>query len=216
MDLHLCVIPLQECNTEDPGYQRLLSGPIDIYDGKGYDPDLISNFMNDYYLLVHGDTCVGFCSIYVEGATTVLNEFEIYHEHRGYSYGSVFAKHLIHQFIKTEKVEIYEIMSNAFLFWWRCLGGIYFVKHIASVIDAQSAETKQEKKAKFDAWILKYKHGDQLNTFTAFRNIVEYLLENPANPFEEVVASVEDTPWFQRLLQGKRPDTPRPKPELLL
>ena len=75
---------------------------------------------------------------------------------------------------------------------------------------------KQEKKAKFDAWILKYKHSDQLNTFTAFRYIVEYLLENPANPFEEVVASVEDTPWFQRLLQGKRPDTPRPKPELLL
>ena len=206
MDLHLCVIPLQECNTEDPGYQRLLSGPIDIYDGKGYDPDLISNFMNDYYLLVHGDTCVGFCSLYIEGETTVLNEFEIYHEFRGYSYGNIFAKHLVHQFIKTDKVEIYEIMSNAFLFWWRCLGGIYFVKHIADVIGARCAENLY----KFEEWTIKNKHRDQPNTYGGFSYVATFLTENPEASYTEVTTMVEATPWYQKLFQNRMPTPPRP------
>jgi len=204
--LHLRVIPLQECNTEDPGLQRLLSGPIDIYDGKGYDPDLISNFLNDYYLLFHDDTCVGFCSIYTEGATTVLNEFEIYHEHRGSSYGSIFAKHLIYKFIKTEKVEIYEIMSNAFLFWWRCLGGTYFVKHIADVIGARSAKNL----GAFEEWTIKNKHKYQQNTYQGFSYVAKFLVEFPDASDEEVAAMVEATSWYQVLFQNRIPTPPRP------
>jgi len=207
MDLHLCVIPLQECNTEDPGYQRLLSGPIDIYDGTGYNKDLINNFMSEYYLLFHEKTCIGFCSIYEEEDATVLNEFEVFHEFRGYSYGNIFAQYLVHEFIsKTKRLEFYEIMSNAFLFWWRCLGGIYFVKHIADVIGAPSVENLH----RFEEWTIKYKHRDQLNTYGGFSYIATFLTDHPHKTHAEVAAMVEATPWYQKLFMNRNPTPPRP------
>jgi hypothetical protein len=213
MDLHLCVIPLQECNTEDPGYQRLLKGPIDIYEGAGYNKELLSNFTSEYYLLFHDRTCVGFCSIYEEEDATVLNEFEIYHEFRGYSYGNIFAKHLINNFIpNTKRLEFYEIMSNAFLFWWRCLGGIYFVKHIADVIGAPGAANLQ----RFDTWLIKYKHRDQLNTYTGFKYVAGFLTEFPHKKYEEIAAMVEATPWYQKLFMNRNPTPPRPTAQPLV
>ena len=215
MDQHLCVIPLQECNTEGPGsanprtigYQRLLKGPIDIYDGKGYDEDLISNFLSEYYLLFYNETCVGFCSIYEEEDTVVLNEFEVFHEHRGFSYGSIFAKHLVHNFIKkTKRLEFYEIMSSAFIFWWRCLGGIYFVKHIADVIGVRCTENLQ----RFEEWTLKYKHRDQLNTYGGFSYVATFLTDFPKKSHEEIAAMVEATPWYQKLYHNRIPTPPRP------
>ena len=215
MDQHLCVIPLQECNTEGPGsanprtigYQRLLKGPIDIYDGKGYDEDLISNFLSEYYLLFYNETCIGFCSIYEEEDTVVLNEFEVFHEHRGFSYGSIFAKHLVHNFIKkTKRLEFYEIMSSAFIFWWRCLGGIYFVKHIADVIGVRCTENLQ----RFEEWTLKYKHRDQLNTYGGFSYVATFLTDFPKKSHEEIAAMVEATPWYQKLYHNRIPTPPRP------
>jgi hypothetical protein len=207
MDLHLCVIPLQECNTEDPGYQRLLKGPIDIYEGAGYNKELLSNFRSEYYLLFYEKTCVGFCSIYEEEDATILNEFEIYHEFRGYSYGNIFAKHLVNNFIpNTKRLEFYEIMSNAFLFWWRCLGGIYFVKHIADVIGAPSAVNLQ----RFEEWLTKYKHRDQLNTYTGFKYVAGFLTEFPHKKYAEIAAMVEATPWYQKIFMNRNPTPPRP------
>jgi hypothetical protein len=212
MDLHLCVIPLQECNTEDPGYKRLLSGPIDIYDGAGYNKDLI-NIASKYYLLSYAGTCVGFCSIYEEEDATVLNEFEIYHEFRGYSYGNIFAKHLVHNFIsKTKRLEFYEIMSNAFLFWWRCLGGIYFVKHIADVIGTPSVENLH----RFEEWTIKYKHRDQLNTYGGFSYVATFLTDFPYKTHAEIAAMVEATPWYQKIFMNRNPTPPRPTAQPLV
>ena len=206
-DLHLCVIPLQECNTEDPGYQRLLKGPIDIYEGAGYNKELINNFTSEYYLLFYNQVCVGFCSIYEEEDATVLNEFEIFHEHRGFSYGNLLAKYLVHDFIsKTKRLEFYEIMSNAFLFWWRCLGGIYFVKHIADVIGAPSAANLH----RFEEWTLKYKHRDQQNTYGGFSYVATFLTEFPDATHTEIAAMVEATPWYQKLFMNRNPTPPRP------
>jgi len=214
METHLKIHPLKDCDTEDlklrAAIDRLIHGKISVI---GYHPIYIIANSEQYFLLEADDMIVGFCSLYTEDGKIILNEFEIFEECRRYGYGKQFALHI---FCSKKPDEFYEMMSSAFLFWWRVLGGIYFVKHIASVIDAQSAETKLEKKAKFDAWILKYKHGDQLNTYTAFCSIVDILLENPTTSYEKVVASVEETFWFQRLVQGKRPDTPRPKHEFLL
>jgi hypothetical protein len=213
MDLHLCVIPLQECNTEDPGYQRLLKGPIDIYEGAGYNKELLSNFTSEYYLLSYEGICVGFCSIYEEEDAIVLNEFEIYHEFRGYSYGSIFAKHLVHNFIsKTKRLEFYEIMSSAFLFWWRCLGGIYFVKHIADVIGAPSVENLH----RFEEWTLKYKHRDQQNTYGGFSYVATFLTENHLASHQEIAAMVEATPWYQKLFMNRNPTPPRPTGQILV
>ena len=207
MELHLCVIPLQECNTEDPGVQRLLKGPIDIYEGAGYNKELINNFTSEYYLLFHEETCVGFCSIYEEEDAIVLNEFEIYHEFRGYSYGNLFAKYLVHEFIpKTKRLEFYEIMSNAFLFWWRCLGGIYFVKHIADVIGAPCVENLH----RFEEWTLKYNHRNQLNTYGGFSYVATFLTENPLANHQEIAAMVEATPWYQKIFMLRNPTPPRP------
>ena len=206
---HLSVIPLQECNTEDPGPKRLLKGPIDIYDGKGYDEDLLSNFTSDYYLLYYDQTCVGFCSIYEETDAIVLNEFEIFHEHRGFSYGSIFAKHLVYNFIKkTKPLEFYEIMSSAFIFWWRCLGGIYFVKHIADVIGVRSTENLQ----RFEDWTIKYKHRDQPNTYGGFSYVATFLTDFPEKTYEEIATMVEATPWYQKLYHNRTPTPPRPCP----
>jgi len=210
MSAYLSVIPLQECNTEGPGfagYRRLLEGPIDIYDGKGYDEELISNFLSEYFLLFYNDVCVGFCSIYEEENTVVLNEFEVFHEHRGFSYGSIFAKHLINNFIKkTKRLEFYEIMSNAFLFWWRCLGGIYFVKHIADVIGVRCTENLQ----RFEDWTIKYKHRDQRNTYGGFSYVATFLTDFPEKSHEEIAAMVEATPWYQKLYHNRTPTPPRP------
>jgi hypothetical protein len=71
-------------------------------------------------------------------------------------------------------------------------------------------KTKEEKKAIYEAWMIKYKHNDQFNTAMAFNLIARTLIENPLTPFEEIKASVEDSAWFRGLLVGKRPDTPRP------
>ena len=213
MDFHLCVIPLQECNTEDPGYQRLLKGPIDIYEGAGYNKELLSNFSSEYYLLSYENTCVGFCSIYEEEDATVLNEFEVFHEFRGFSYGNLFAKHLVYNFIsKTSRLEFYEIMSNAFLFWWRCLGGIYFVKHIADVIGTPSVENLH----RFEEWTLKYKHRDQLNTYGGFSYVATFLTDFPHKTHAEIASMVEATPWYQKLFMNRNPTPPRPTAQPLV
>ena len=121
-----------------------------------------------------------------------------------------FAKYLVHQFIKTDKVEIYEIMSNAFLFWWRCLGGIYFVKHIADVIGARCAENLY----KFEEWTIKNKHRDQPNTYGGFSYVATFLTDFPLASYTEVAAMVEATPWYQKLFQNRMPTPPRPSTQL--
>ena len=208
METHLQILPLKDCNTEDPklrtAIDRLLHGPISVI---GYHPIYIIANSEQYFLLEADDMIVGFCSIFKEDGKTVLNEFEIFQEYRRYGYGKRFANHIF-ETIKPD--EFYEMMSSAFLFWWKVLGGIYFVQHIASVIDAQSVKTKEEKKELFDTWMIKYKHKDQLNTAMAFNLIATSLLENPLTSYEEIKASVEDSSWFRGLLVGKRPDTPRP------
>ena len=208
METHLRILPLKDCDTEDPklrkAIDRLLYGQISVI---GYHPIYIIANSEQYFLLEADDMIVGFCSIYKEDGKVVLNEFEIFHECRRYGYGKIFAKYI---FNTINPNEFYEMMSSAFLFWWKVLGGIYFVQHIASVIDAQSVKTKEQKKALFDLWMIKYKHNDQINTATAFNMITSILLENPSIPFEEIKASVEDSAWYRGLLAGKRPDTPRP------
>lgn len=208
METHLRILPMKDCDTEDPkmrkAIDRLLYGQISVI---GYHPIYIIANSEQYFLLEADDMIVGFCSIYKEDEKIVLNEFEIFQEFRKYGYGKSFAKYI---FNTINPHEFYEMMSSAFLFWWKVLGGIYFVQHIASVIDAQSVKTKEEKKALFNTWMIKYKHKDQINTATAFNLIATILIENPLSSFEEIKESVEDSAWFKNLLQGKRPDTPRP------
>ena len=208
METHLRILPMKDCDTEDPKMRKaidiLLYGQISVI---GYHPIYIIANSEQYFLLEADDMIVGFCSIYKEDEKIVLNEFEIFQEFRKYGYGKSFAKYI---FNTINPHEFYEMMSSAFLFWWKVLGGIYFVQHIASVIDAQSVKSTEDKKAIFEAWMLKYKHKDQINTATAFNLIAAVLIENPLISFEEIKASVEDSSWFKNLLQGKRPDTPRP------
>jgi predicted acetyltransferase len=208
METQLQIIPLKDCDTEDPklrtAIDRLLHGPISVI---GYHPIYIIANSEQYFLLEADDMIVGFCSIYNEDNKVVLNEFEIFQEFRQYGYGKKFAKHI---FATINPNEFYEMMSSAFLFWWKVLGGIYFVQHIASVIDAQSVKSKDEKKEIYETWMIKYKHKEQLNTAMAFNLIARTLIENPLTPFEEIKVSVEDSAWFRSILVGKRPDTPRP------
>ena len=208
METHMQILPLKDCDTEDPkirkAVDRLLYGEISVI---GYHPIYIIANSEQYFLLEADDMIVGFCSIYKEDNKVVLNEFEIFLECRQYGYGKMFAKYI---FETINPNEFYEMMSSAFLFWWKVLGGIYFVQHIASVIDAQSVKSTEEKKAIFEAWMIKYKHNDQINTATAFNLIASILVKNPLSPFEEIKASVEDSAWFRGLLVRKRPDTPRP------
>jgi len=208
METQLRIIPLKDCDTEDPklrtAIDRLLHGPISVI---GYHPIYIIANSEQYFLLEADDMIVGFCSIYNEDNKVVLNEFEIFQEFRQYGYGKKFAKYI---FATINPDEFYEMMSSAFLFWWKVLGGIYFVQHIASVIDAQSVKSKDEKKEIYETWMIKYKHKDQLNTAMAFNLIARTLIENPLTPFEEIKVSVEDSAWFRGILVGKRPDTPRP------
>jgi hypothetical protein len=208
METQLRIIPLKDCDTEDPklrtAIDRLLHGPISVI---GYHPIYIIANSEQYFLLEADDMIVGFCSIYNEDSKVVLNEFEIFQEFRQYGYGKKFAKYI---FATIHPNEFYEMMSSAFLFWWKVLGGIYFVQHIASVIDAQSVKSKDEKKEIYETWMIKYKHKEQLNTAMAFNLIARTLIENPLTPFEEIKASVEDSAWFRGILVGKRPDTPRP------
>ena len=208
METHMQILPLKDCDTEDPkirkAVDRLLYGEISVI---GYHPIYIIANSEQYFLLEADDMIVGFCSIYKEDNKVVLNEFEIFLECRQYGYGKMFAKYI---FETINPNEFYEMMSSAFLFWWKVLGGIYFVQHIASVIDAQSVKSTEEKKAIFDTWMIKYKHKDQINTATAFNLIAAVLIDNPSIPCEEIKASVENSAWFKGLLEGKRPDTPRP------
>jgi hypothetical protein len=101
-------------------------------------------------------------------------------------------------------------MSSAFLFWWRCLGGIYFVKHIADVIGALSVENLH----RFEEWTLKYKHRDQQNTYGGFSYVATFLTENHLASHQEIAAMVEATPWYQKLFMNRNPTPPRPTAQL--
>ena len=99
-------------------------------------------------------------------------------------------------------------MSSAFIFWWRCLGGIYFVKHIADVIGVRSTENLQ----RFEDWTIKYKHRDQPNTYGGFSYVATFLTDFPEKTYEEIATMVEATPWYQKLYHNRTPTPPRPCP----
>jgi len=220
MELNLRVLPLKECNSDDPDIQsainRMITGPLDVYTGKGFHPAHLIRNADEYYLLADQTTIVGFCSsVYEENTSTLLlKEFEIFHEHRGYSWGKVFAQylfknaHLIASGNEPEHFELYEIMTDAWMFWWRSLGGLYFVKQIADVIGAQSAHGLVDR-SRFDKWVILRKHKEQKNTYF-FLQAIRKLLEKPWLSLSSIVEQIEEMDEFKNLKLCRHPTPPMP------
>jgi hypothetical protein len=194
---------------------------------RGFDPKFLAENSSQYFLLE--DTSqkgkiVGFCSAFndtISPNSIVLNEFEIFHEYRGEKWGKKFANYIwdnlesivtnepIGGFLsdckqtKKKRKELIEILSPAIGFWWRTLGGTYFVQHIADVIDAQSVDDspfrktknsceQNNKKERFTSWLRNYKHDKQERTTQIFTEIFNELCKKPRTKIVDICDKIKN------------------------
>lgn len=158
------------------------------------------------------DVYVGYATIRENKIENVfyLEAFEIFFEFRGSGYGSEFARRIVFgsEWRESGKsnctVVVCQILDDAMLFWWRALGGEYFVDLVWLSLDT----TQDKRSIWFDKWLRKHQKNSDSFASKIFRIICKCVDLDLATlgrcRVQDIAAYVERLELFSDLLKMKQ------------
>lgn len=171
---------------------RLTKKPINMRGTDSFPIEyLISHRGDDMYIFVdetdyQNTIYIGFCIIYKINNEKVLDQFEIFKEHRNKGYGKIFARKLMlpeHMYDNSPTFDnISQILNHAILFWWKSIPEYfdYIIENLHKNVsdDLQKDEHINVIKKEMDIFIKKYNHDKEFITHKLFNKILQHWVDN--------------------------------------